>query len=152
MPGSRNQEKWHGHKTFEGRLSEAGLCDLTPRMASPERIGESSGSSGSGCAAPGGMAQRTGRCVSQSLKVGERARGARLCDTHSVPSAKKEHSANTTTRGCSKISRRLRNYTSTSVLKKNNKNYSLHHRVTTMIGYRSHAYQSPVQKKRRITQ
>ena len=53
---------------------------------------------------------------------------------------------------CSKISRRLRNYTSTSVLKKNNKNYSLHHRVTTMIEYRSHAYQSFVQKKRHITQ
>ena len=30
--------------------------------------------------------------------------------------------------------------------------YSLHHRVTTMIGYWSHAYQSPVQKKRHITQ
>ena len=35
------------------RLSEAGLCDLTPRTASPERIGESSRSSGSDCAAPG---------------------------------------------------------------------------------------------------
>ena len=101
-PGSRSQEKWHGHKTFEGRLSEAGMCDLTPRTASPERIGESSGSSGSGCAAPGGRtSQRTGRCVSQSLRVGsgERARGAILCDTHSVPSAKKKHSTNTTTRG-----------------------------------------------------
>ena len=99
VPGSRSQEKWHGHKTFEGRLSEAGLCDLTPRMASPKRIGESSGSSGSSCATPGEMAQRTGRCVSQSLRVGERARAARLCDTHSVPSAKKKHSTNTTTRG-----------------------------------------------------
>ena len=38
----------------QGRLSEAGLCDLTPRTASPERIGESSRSSGSDCAAPGG--------------------------------------------------------------------------------------------------
>ena len=63
-PGSRSQEKWHGHKTFEGRLSEAGMCDLTPRTASPERIGESSWSSGSGCAAPGGDGPADGQmCV-----------------------------------------------------------------------------------------
>ena len=35
---------------------------------------------------------------------------------------------------------------------KQQKNYTLHHRVPTMIEYRSHAYRSPVQKKRHITQ
>ena len=47
----------------QGRLSLTGQCDLPPRTASPERIGESSRSSGSDCAAPGGMVKRTGRCV-----------------------------------------------------------------------------------------
>ena len=49
--------KWQGRGNIKGRLSEAGLCDLTPRTASPERIGESSRSSGSDCAAPGGIWQ-----------------------------------------------------------------------------------------------
>ena len=40
-------------------------------------------------------------CVRQS---GERARSARLCDTHSVPSAKKKHSTNTTTQGLHRTS------------------------------------------------
>ena len=37
--------------------------------------------------------------MSQSLGDGERASGARLCDTHSVPSAKKERNTDTTTQG-----------------------------------------------------
>ena len=32
--------KWQGHGNINGRLSEGGPCDLTPRTASPERIGE----------------------------------------------------------------------------------------------------------------
>ena len=79
---------WQAQGAEQERLSLTGQCDLPPRTASPERIGESSGSSGSDCAAPGGessgssgsdcaapgrMVKRTGRCVSLSLRDGVRA-------------------------------------------------------------------------------
>ena len=76
----------------QGRfLSLTGQYELPPRTASPERIGESSRSSGSDCAAPGGMVKRTGRCVSLSLRDGVRAvlRLDIVSHTES-PSAKKE--------------------------------------------------------------
>ena len=87
--------KWRGHGNIKGRLSEAGLCDLTPRTASPERIGESSRSSGSDCAAPGrDMAKRTGRCVSLSLRDGVRANSRLDIVTHTAshPRKKEHHS------------------------------------------------------------
>ena len=55
------------------RLSVAGLCDLTPRTASPKRIGESSRSSGSDCAALGVDGKADGQmCV--TIPWGWRAR------------------------------------------------------------------------------
>ena len=64
----------------QGDAFRGWLCDLTPRTASPERIGESSRNSGSDCAAPGGNGKAYGQmCV--TIQDGERARGARLCDT-----------------------------------------------------------------------
>ena len=63
-PGSRSQEKWHGHKTTGRFLSLTGQYELPPRTASEERIGESSRSSGSDCAAPGGDGEADGQmCV-----------------------------------------------------------------------------------------
>ena len=73
-----------------------GQYELPPRTASPERIGESSRSTGSDCVAPGEMVKRTGRCVSLSLGDGVRAvlRLDIVSHTES-PSAKKENNTST---------------------------------------------------------
>ena len=71
-PGSRSQEKWHGHKT----TGEVSFVDWPVRLAtaSPERIGESSRNSGSDCAAPGWDGKADGQmCVTVPWRWGARS-------------------------------------------------------------------------------